>query len=249
MDSSPAVPARRVALVTGASGGIGAAIAQRLAADGLAVAAHYAGHPERAQALAAELSAQGGEAIAVGGDVADDAAMGEVFDRVEASFGGIDVVVNAAGIMLLSTVTDLDLAEFDLMQRTNVRGTFVVAQLAARRLRTGGALITVSTSQTRLQHPRYAAYAAGKAAVETLTPILARELRGTDITVNTIAPGPTATALFLDGKDQETIERLANLAPLERLGAPGDIAEVASFLAGPGRWVNGQVVFANGGIA
>lgn len=248
--STVASSTRRVAFVTGSSGGIGAAIAERLVADGFAVAVHYASRPERATALRDRLSGEEGAAvIAVGGDVADETAMAAAFDEVESAFGGIDVVINAAGIMLLSPVIELDLAEFDRMQRTNVRGTFVIAQLAARRLRAGGALITVSTSQTRLQHPTYAAYAAGKASVETLTPVLARELRGRDITVNTIAPGPTATPLFLDGKDEATIDRLAHLAPLERLGAPDDIAEVAAFLAGPGRWVNGQVVFANGGIA
>jgi 3-oxoacyl-[acyl-carrier protein] reductase len=242
-------PTPRVALVTGASGGIGAAVAERLAADGFAVAVHFAHRPERAQEIVDGITSRGGSAMAVGGDVADDEAMAAAFDEVEARFGGVDVVVNAAGIMLLAPVTDLDLEDFDRMFRTNVRGTFVVAKLAARRLRDGGALVTVSTSQTRLQHPTYGAYAASKAAVESLTLVLARELRGRDVTANAIAPGPTATPLFLDGKDGETIERLAHLAPLERLGTPDDIAEAAAFLAGPARWVNGQVVYVNGGIA
>ncbi|MQM24260.1 SDR family oxidoreductase [Glycomyces albidus] len=239
----------RVALVTGGSGGIGHAIVQRLTADGFAVAVHYAGNAQRAQDIVDEVVAGGGRAIAVGGDVADENAMAAAFDAVETELGGIDVVVNTAGIMILSPVASLDLADLDRMHRTNIRGSFVVSRLAANRLRGGGALINVSTSQTRLQHPTYAPYAASKAAVEALTLILARELRGKDITVNAIAPGPTATALFLEGKDQQTIDRLASLPPLERLGTPDDIAEVAAFLAGPARWINGQVIFPNGGIA
>ncbi|MCB8909141.1 SDR family oxidoreductase [Rhodococcus rhodochrous] len=239
----------RVALVTGGSGGIGRAVSERLAADGFAVAVHYGGNARRAGQIVDEIVAGGGRAITVVGDVADEVGMAEAFDSVEAEFGGLDVVVNTAGIMVLSPVASLDLADLDRMHRTNVRGAFVVSRLAANRLRRGGALINVSTSQTRLQHPTYAAYAASKAAVESLTLVLARELRGKDITVNAIAPGPTATPLFLDGKDEHTVERLAGPAPLERLGTPEDIAEVAAFLAGPGRWINGQVVFPNGGIA
>ena len=247
MTQSSASP--RVALVTGGSGGIGSAIVARLVEDGFAVAVHYAGNPGRADAIVEQASSAGGRAIAVGGDLADEQAMTAVFDTVEHAFGGVDVVINTAGIMLLSTIADLDLDELDRMHRVNIRGTFVVAKLAAQRLRGGGALITMSTSQTRLQHPTYGAYAASKAAVENLTMVLARELRGRDITVNAIAPGPTATDLFFNGKDQAMIDRLAALPPLERLGRPEDIATVAAFLAGPARWINGQVLFANGGVA
>jgi 3-oxoacyl-[acyl-carrier protein] reductase len=239
----------RVALVTGGTGGIGQAVVQRLAADGYSVAVHYAGNRTRADALAEEITAKGGQALAVGGDVADEHAMQAVFDEIEARFGGIDVVVNTAGIMLLSPVAALDLADLDRMHRTNIRGTFVISQLAANRLRRGGALINFSTSVTRLQFPGYAAYVASKAAVAGLTLILARELRGKDITVNAVAPGPTATPLFLDGKDEAAIDNLAKASPLERLGQPEDIAESVAFLAGPARWVNGQVLFSNGGVA
>lgn len=239
----------RVALVTGGSGGIGKAVVERLAADGFAVAVHYAGNQAKADALVQQLVAAGANAIAVGGDVADENAMSAAFDAVDAAFGGIDVVVNTAGIMILGPIATLDLADLDRMHRTNIRGTFVVAQLAANRLRSGGAIVNFSTTVTRTSFPNYGAYVASKTAVEGITLILARELRGKDITVNAVAPGPTATPLFLEGKDDQTIANLANAAPLERLGQPDDIAETVAFLAGPARWVNGQVLFANGGLA
>ncbi len=239
----------RVSLVTGASGGIGRAVAERLAAAGTAVGVHYAGNSAAAQEVVAAIERGGGRAVAVRGDVADEIAMGEAFDTVEKEFGGLDVVVHTAGVMALGPVAEFDLDTLDRMHRTNIRGTFVVAQQAARRVRAGGAIVTFSTSITRLAAPGYAAYAASKGAVEAMTLVLARELRGRDVTVNAIAPGPTATPLFLHGKDEATVERLAAQAPLERLGTPADIAETVAFLAGPGRWVNGQVLFANGGIA
>jgi 3-oxoacyl-[acyl-carrier protein] reductase len=239
----------RVALVAGGSGGIGSSVVERLARDGFAVAVHYAGNPERAETLAAKVRSAGGQAITVSGDVADEVAMAAAFDAVEAEFGGIDVVVNTAGIMLLAPIATLDLADLDRMHRTNIRGTFVISQLAANRLRAGGALINFSTSVSRAQFPNYGGYVASKAAVEGMTLILARELRGKDITVNAVAPGPTATPLFLDGKDQQAIDRLAQAVPLERLGMPTDIAEAVAFLAGPARWVNGQVIYVNGGLA
>jgi len=241
---------RRVAIVTGGSGGIGSAVARRLAGDGMAVVVHYSGSAARAEDVVAAIEKAGGTGVAFGGDVADDAEMTALFDEAERRFGGVDVVVNTAGIMALAPVAELDLDAFDRMHRVNVRGTFVVSQLAARRLRPGGALVNFSTSVTRLQQPGYAAYAATKGAVEAMTLILARELRGRDVTVNVVAPGPTATPLFLEGKSEQLIGQIAAAAPLERLGTPEDIAESVGFLAGPGgRWVNGQVLFANGGIA
>ncbi|MEV0740115.1 SDR family oxidoreductase [Streptomyces sp. NPDC050549] len=239
----------RVALVTGGSGGIGRAVAERLARDGIAVGVHYAGNKAKADETVATIVAAGGRAIPVGGDVADEDAMSAAFDAVEAEFGGIDVVVNTAGIMVLSPVATMNLDDLDRMHRTNIRGTFVVSQQAARRVRGGGAVINFSTTVTRTKFPTYGAYVASKAAVEAMTLVLARELRGKDITVNAVAPGPTATSLFLDGKDETTIENLAKAAPLERLGTPEDIAESVAFLAGPARWINGQVLFANGGLA
>ncbi|MFD3656731.1 SDR family oxidoreductase [Streptomyces sp. NPDC058620] len=247
--SEQATPTRRrVAVVTGGSRGIGRQSAERLAADGFAVVVNYAGNLTEAEAAVAAIVAEGGEAFAYRADVADEVAVTALFDAAEEAFGGVDVVVHAAGVMTLAPLVDTDLDALDRMHRTNIRGTFVVDQQAARRLREGGAIINFSSSVLSLSLPGYSAYAATKGAVEAMTLILARELRGRDITVNAVAPGPTATALFLDGKDEETVARLAAQAPLERLGTPEDIAEVVSFLAGPARWVNGQVVRANGGI-
>lgn len=239
----------RVAIVTGGSGGIGRASALRLAADGMAVVVHYNGNPDRAEETVKTIVDADGRAVAIAADIADETAAGAVFDTAEREFGGVDVLVHTAGIMPLSPLAQLDLAVFDRIMRVNVRGTFVVDQLAARRLRPGGAIINFSTSITRLQAPTYGAYAASKGAVEAITLILARELRGRDITVNAIAPGPTATPLFLDGKSPEQIEQIANNNPFQRLGTPEDIAEAVAFLAGPARWVNGQNIFVNGGAA
>jgi 3-oxoacyl-[acyl-carrier protein] reductase len=240
---------RRVAVVTGGSRGIGRAVAERLAADGQAVVIAYAGNDIEAKAAVTAVESAGGSAVAVRADVADEAAVRALFDTAEQRYGGVDVVVHAAGIMRLSPLATMDLDEVDAMHRTNIRGTFVVDREAANRVRAGGAIVNFSTSVTRLSLPTYAAYAASKAAVEAISPILAKELRGRDITVNAVAPGPTATALFLDGKDDETIERMAKMNPMERLGTPADIAEAVSFLAGPGRWVNGQTIYVNGGVA
>ncbi|HDM9195112.1 TPA: SDR family oxidoreductase [Listeria innocua] len=240
---------KRVAFILGGSGGIGKAIAEKLVEQNFAVAVHYSGNKVKAETLVEEIVKAGGEAISVGGDVADEAQMIDAFDLITAHFGGVDVVINTAGIMKLSPIATLDMEDFDQIQRTNVQGTFVVSKQAALSVRKGGAIINFSTSVTRTSFPAYGAYVASKAAVESLTLILARELRGKDITVNTVAPGPTATPLFLTGKDDETIENLAKATPLERLGQPDDIAETVAFLAGPARWVNGQTIFTNGGLA
>ncbi|AIV40870.1 MULTISPECIES: SDR family oxidoreductase [unclassified Curtobacterium] len=240
---------RRVALVTGGSRGIGRAVSIRLAADGFTVVVNHASGTAAAEDTVAEIERTGGRGVAVQADVADEHAVAAMFDRVEAEHGGVDVVVHSAGRLALSTIADQDLDVLDALHRTNIRGTFVVAQQAARRLRAGGAFVGMSTSVVGTQFPTYGAYVASKSAVEGMTMILAKELRGRDVTANVVAPGPTATELFLDGKTQDQIDTLAKVPPLERLGMPEDIAGVVAFLAGPdGHWVNGQTIRANGGM-
>jgi 3-oxoacyl-[acyl-carrier protein] reductase len=238
----------RVAIVTGGSRGIGRASALRLAADGYQLVLVYASNAAEAEGAVQEVLANGGQAIAVQADVSDLDAVTAVFDAAERAYGGVDVVVHAAGIMKLTTIADADFDDIDQILRVNTRGTFAVAQQGAKRLRSGGAFIAFSSSVIGLSLPTYGPYIASKAAVEAIILPLARELRGRDITVNAVAPGPTATALFLDGKDEETVARMAAQPPLERLGIPEDIAEAVAFLAGPARWVNGQVLRVNGGI-
>ncbi|TDC73581.1 SDR family oxidoreductase [Streptomyces hainanensis] len=236
-------------MVTGGSRGIGRATVNRLAGAGYAVVVGYAGNRDQAEAAVGEALAAGGRAVAVRADVADERQVADLFTAAESEFGGVDVVVHAAGRMVLAPIAEFDLADLDALHRTNIRGTFVVVQQAANRLRSGGSIVTFSTSQVGLAFPRYGAYIASKAAVEGMTMVLARELRGRDVNVNAVAPGATATDMFLDGKDRETIDRLAGMAPLERLGTPADIAEAVAFLASPaGHWINGQVLRANGGI-
>ncbi|HET6336891.1 MAG TPA: SDR family oxidoreductase [Polyangiales bacterium] len=239
----------KTAIVTGASRGIGAAIAERLARDGFNVVINYSSDPAPAEALARKITESGGKAIAIKADVSDSAAVRTLFDQTQSAFGSIDVLVNNAGIMLLSTIAETNDATVSRTLDVNLKGTFNTLREASTRLAHGGRIINFSSSVVGLLQPTYGIYAATKAAVEALTSVLAKELRGKQITVNVVAPGPTATDLFLKGKPQELVDRLAKAAPLERLGQPVDIASVVAFLAGPdGAWVNGQTLRANGGI-
>jgi 3-oxoacyl-[acyl-carrier protein] reductase len=239
----------KVALVTGAAGGIGAAVSTRLARDGFVIVVNYAASAPAADALVRQIESAGGRAVAAQADISDSAQVARMFASAEAAFGGVDVLVNNAGIMRLATIADSDDAMFHRQIAVNLTGTFNTLREAAKRLRNDGRIINISSSVTGLLQPTYGVYAATKAAVEAMTSILAKELRGRNITVNAIAPGPTATKLFLDGKPQELIDRLAKMAPLERLGRPEDIASAVAFLAGPdGAWINGQTLRANGGI-
>ena len=244
----PTSTSERVAIVTGGSGGIGRVVAQRLAHDGMSVVVHYAGSAGRAEETVSAITADGGGATSFKADVGEESEVAALFEHARRQHGGVDVVINAAGLMLLAPLAEFDLGQFDLMCRTNIRGTFLVSREAVRAARAGGAIVNFATSVLRLAFPTYSGYVATKGAVAAMTLILARELRGRDVTVNTVAPGPTATPLFLDGKDQATIDHLSSLSPLERLGTPEDTAELVAFLAGPGRWVNGQVLFVNGGV-
>lgn len=240
---------QRVAIVTGASRGIGAAIAERLAADGFTVIVNYSGNQTLADQLVRNIEHNGGRALSAKADVSDATAVAQLFDRAEQAFGGVDILVNNAGVIALAPVAEMSDAEADRLIDINLKGTFNTLREAAKRLRDNGCIINFSSSVVGLLQPSYGMYAATKAAVEALTSVLAKELRGRNITVNAIAPGPTATGLFLDGKTPELIARLANMAPLERLGQPQDIAAAVSFLAGAdGAWINGQTLRANGGI-
>lgn len=239
----------KVAIVTGASRGIGAAIAERLAADGFTVVINYAGSAAAAEALARSIEEKGGKALTAQADVSDPDAVRRMFNAAEAAFGGVDVLVNNAGIMALSKLSDAADDHFDRQVAINLKGTFNTLREAAKRLRDGGRIVNFSTSILGTKLETYGVYAATKAGVEMMTAILSKELRGRSITVNAVAPGPTATDLFLNGKSDELIERLAKMAPLERLGTPADIAAAVAFLVGPdGSWVNGQVLRANGGM-
>ena len=240
-----------VAIVTGSSRGIGAAIARRLAREGHAVIVNYAGNADEASKVVADIVAAGGRATAIQADVADAASVRRLFDEAQRLYGRIDVLVNNAGIMPpgLPPLADTNDTTFDRLIAVNLKGSFNTLREAAARLQAGGRIVNFSSSVLGLALPGYAVYAATKAAIETMTNILAKELRGKAITVNAVAPGPTATDLFLHGKTPETIEHLAKAAPLERLGTPEDIADAVAFLVGAGgAWVNGQTLRVNGGI-
>jgi 3-oxoacyl-[acyl-carrier protein] reductase len=243
---------KKSAIVTGASRGIGRAVATRLASDGFAVAVNYAGSAIKAEEVVAEIkaAAPGVQAFAVQADVANAADVERLFKEAVDTFGGgLNVVVNCAGIMPLSPIAGGDLELFDKVIATNLRGTFVVLGQAARQISSGGRIIAFSSSVIAKAFPTYGPYIASKAGVEGLVRVLANELRGRNITVNVVAPGPVATELFLTGKADAQIEELSKLSPLQRLGQPEDIANIVSFLAGPdGGWVNGQVLRANGGF-
>jgi 3-oxoacyl-[acyl-carrier protein] reductase len=239
----------KVAIVTGASRGIGAAVAGRLADDGFTVVINYSGDVKSAEALARKIEGKGGRALTAKADVSDPNAVRGMFDAAEAAFGGVDVLVNNAGIMKLAKIADSDDALFDQHIAVNLKGSFNAMREAAKRLRDGGRIVNFSTSVVGTKLETYGVYTATKAAIETMSAILSKELRGRSITVNAVAPGPVATELFLNGKSPELIDRLAKMNPMERLGTTEDVASVVAFLVGPdGAWINGQVLRANGGM-
>jgi 3-oxoacyl-[acyl-carrier protein] reductase len=240
----------QVAIVTGASRGIGAAVAQRLAKDGFAVAVNYASSSAEADALVAELTAAGSKATAVKADVSNADDVRRMFETTEQQLGKVDVLVNNAGVLKTVPLADTSDALYNQTFNINVRGTFNTLREAAARMNDGGRIVNFSSTTLALNMPGYAIYNATKAAVESFTHVFAKELRGRNITVNAVAPGPIATSLFLDGKTEEQIQTFAKMPPLQRLGQPDDIASVVAFLAGPDAgWINGQILRANGGIA
>ncbi|HXM12510.1 MAG TPA: SDR family oxidoreductase [Terriglobales bacterium] len=241
---------KRTAIVTGASHGIGRVVAKRLAQDGFAVVVNYLSNAGEAEEVVAEIKGIGGEAIAIKADVANQTDVEQLFEQTMKQFGSVDVVVHNSGIMSLSPIGKSDVQLFDKVISTNLRGAFLVLAQAAQHLTSGGRVIAFSSSVLAKSFPSYGPYIASKAGVEGLVHVLANELRGRNITVNAIAPGPVATELFLKGKTEEQVSEISKMAPLERIGQPADIANVVSFLAGPdGGWVNSQVLRANGGFA
>lgn len=241
---------KKTAIVIGASGGIGHAVALRLARDGFAITAHYAGNAAKAEEVVTTIKAAGGNAIAIKADVANAAEVEQLFKTTLDTFGKIDVVVHTAGIMPMSNIADGNLEVFDKVIATNLRGSYIVMSQAAKHVSEGGRILAFSSSVLAKSFPGYGPYCASKGGVEGLVHVLANELRGRNITVNAVAPGPTGTELFLKGKSQELINEMAKMAPIERLGTPEDICDAVSFLAGPdGGWVNAQVFRVNGGFA
>jgi len=239
----------KVALVTGGAKGIGASIVEKLASNNFAVVINYASSADAANELVEQIKSKGGQAIAVQADVSKTTQAESLFAAALQEFGKVDVLVNNAGVMALSTLNETSDDDFNKQFDVNMKGVFNMLRLASTHLNQGGSIINLSTSVVGLKLERYGVYAATKSAVETMSAILSKELRGKDVAVNCVAPGPTETELFTEGKSQEFIDKLANMSPMERLGQPGDIANVVNFLASDeGHWVNGQVLRANGGI-
>jgi 3-oxoacyl-[acyl-carrier protein] reductase len=238
-----------VALVTGASRGIGRAVAQRLARDGADVVVNYAGSRDAAGAVIRDIEQAGGRAIAVQTDVSQVPEVLRLFDGTFDAFGRLDVLVNNAGVILYKFLADTTEAEFDRLMAVNVKGTYFCCQHAARRMADGGRVVNFSTSISGLMQPTYSTYAASKGAVEQVTRVLAKELGPRRITVNCVAPGPTDTELFGEGKTEEQKQAFGRMAALGRLGRPEDIADAVALLCGPDAgWVTGQTVRVNGGI-
>ena len=239
----------KVALVTGGAKGIGASIVEKLAANNFAVVINYASSSDAAYELVDKIKGRGGQVIAVQADVSKTTQAESLFEAALQEFGKVDVLVNNAGVMALSTLNETSDDDFNKQFDVNMKGVFNMLRLASKHLHQGGSIINLSTSVVGLKLERYGVYAATKSAVETMSAILSKELRGKDVAVNCVAPGPTETDLFTEGKSQEFIDKLANMSPMERLGQPEDIANVVNFLAiDEGHWINGQVLRANGGI-
>ena len=239
----------RTAIVTGASRGIGAGIARHLAADGVAVVVNYASSPNSAEALVGEITQQNGRAVAVQADLTDPAAPVRLFDAAEDAFGHVDILINNAGMMKLAPIAEVEDAQIDAHVALNLAAPVRMMREAARRIGSGGRIVSLSSSVVGLYQPGYGVYAATKAGIEALTHVLAKELGPKGITVNAVAPGPVGTEFFLNGKSDALIEQIEKMNPFGRLGAPEDIARVVRFLASEeGGWISGQVIRANGGV-
>lgn len=239
----------KVAIVTGSSKGIGAEVAKKLALAGAKVIVNYAGSFADAENVVNIIKEQGGEAIAIQADVSKSEDVKTLFDKTMEQYGHIDILVNNAGIMMTKLIKDTTDEDFERQFNINVKGVFNTLREAANRLAENGCIINFSTSVNRMMLPGYGTYTATKSAVEQLTKVFSREI-GRGINVNSVSPGPTATALFLNGKSEETIDRLASLNPFGRIGQPEDIADTIVFLASDkAKWINAQNIGINGGMA
>jgi len=240
----------KIVLVTGASRGIGAAVAKKLAAEGAKVIVNYAGNKLAAEETVQVIKDAGGDAISLKADVskADEVAL--MFDAAIAHYGKIDVLINNAGIMLTKLLKDTTDEEFTRQFDINVRGTFNTLREAATKLADNGTIINFSSSTTRMMLPGYSSYVATKGAVEQMTRVFAKEVGARGINVNAVLPGPTNTELFTSGKSEELIARLASLNAFNRIGEPEDISGVVVFLAGDdAKWISGQTIGINGAMA
>ena len=240
----------KVAIITGASRGIGAEIAKAIAQAGASVIINYANNRSAADLIVSEIKNLGGNAIPVRADVGDSVEVKALFDAAITHFGKIDILINNAGTAIFKAIQDTSDEELDRIFAINVKGTFYCLRESATRLSNGGRIINISSSVTRLILPTYGAYAATKGAVEQLTRVFAKEMGSRGITVNSISPGPTNTELFLEGKNEETIQRLASMSALGRIGEAEDISKVVLFLVSEeAAWVTGQNIGVNGGVA
>jgi 3-oxoacyl-[acyl-carrier protein] reductase len=240
----------KVALVTGSSRGIGAAIAKDLAAVGANVVVNYAGNRQAADEVVAAITAAGGKAFAARGDISKAAEVKQLFEAAIAHFGKLDILVNNAGIVLYKKLADITDEEFDRLFEVNVKGVFYALREAATRLADGGRIVNFSSTTTRVMMPTYSAYAATKGAVEQMTRVFAKEMGSRGITVNAISPGPVNTELFMTGKSEADVQRLAAMAALGRIAEPEDIARVVRFLVSDdASFVSGQNYGVNGGLA
>jgi len=242
----------KTAIVTGGSQGMGRDISILFGKQGASVVVNYASNEAKAKEVVAIIEGSKGKAIAVKADVSKGVDVKALFDQSEAAFGAPHIVVNCAGTILsdLPSVVNTTEEEWDKVYSVNTKGTFLVSKEAASRIppASGGRIVNISTSVVSMLLPNYAAYGSSKAAVETFTLILAKELRGKQITANCVAPGPVATDFFLKGKKEAEIEMMKKMAPLERLGEPEDIASIVLFVvSSEGGWINAQVIRANGG--
>ena len=240
---------KKVILITGASRGIGAFTANVLAQQGHSIIINYARHDEEANKVVNKILASGGSASAFKANIAHSNEVKALFEYVIQTYGRLDVLINNAGIMALSKIEHIEDDSINQLLDVNLKGSLYTMREAAKHLSSGGKIINLSSSVVGMNLEQYGVYTATKAAIESLTVILAKELRGRNITVNAIAPGPTATELFLDGKSEELIKKLSQAAPLERLGTVEDIAAVLDFAVNEAsNWVNAQVLRVNGGI-